>query len=88
MADSYATVLEEICTLSEDREGNRKRVRRVRWRYGAPKIDIRTWIEDGSKDGRPGKGVTLDLEEAAALRDALTHYLQGKQQGEQQSEQT
>lgn len=44
-------------------------------RNGRPaKLDLRTWHTDGAQD-KPGKGMTLDAEEAEKLSEALSGFL-------------
>ena len=44
------------------------------WGSGSPKLDLRNWREDGDRLS-PGRGVTLSIEEALVLREALDMYL-------------
>ena len=52
-------------------EGKQKLVTLTEWSGRQAKLDIRWWLEDG----RPGKGVTFDDEEAAALLAVLKKVL-------------
>lgn len=54
--------------LSESPSGWRKELNLVSWSDRAPKYDIRDWDPE---HGKMGKGVTLTVEEAKALRDLL-----------------
>lgn len=53
--------------------GGNKRLTLTSWNNAAPKLDLRKWQEDG----KPGRGMTLTDEEAQALLEALTAYLEG-----------
>ena len=57
----------QIGTLSE-RSGWTKELNLISWNEREPKYDIRDWSPDKAK---MGKGVTLTMEEAKALRDLL-----------------
>jgi len=61
-------IVENIALLSESSKGWKKELNLVSWDGREPKYDIREWSPDGSK---MGKGVTLSLEETAALKKAL-----------------
>lgn len=69
---NYA-IKEELAVLSQ-RGDNKKMLAVVAWNNAAPKIDIRTWF---AADGEclPSKGITLTIEEAEVLCDALADYL-------------
>lgn len=55
--------------------GNRKLLTVTAWNGRPGKLDLRTWREvDGEK--QPGRGVTLNEEEAAVLLMALQGYFQ------------
>ena len=68
MAEIKYDVVEEIGVLSETGNGWTKEINLVSWNDRSPVYDIRTWSE--GKD-RMGKGITLTVEEAKALRELL-----------------
>ena len=53
---------------------NAKRLTLTSWGGRPAKLDLRTWRTE-EKDPQPGKGLTLSLEEAEALADALKGFL-------------
>lgn len=55
---------------------NAKRLTLTSWGNRPAKLDLRVW-RTGENPPKPGRGVTLSLEEAEALRDALNSYLAG-----------
>ena len=55
-------------TLSESPKGWKKELNLISWNDKEPKYDIREWSPDHSQ---MGKGVTLNKEELAKLRDVL-----------------
>ena len=57
-------IVEEITTLSENRNGWQKQVNLISWNGGAPKYDIRDWSPEHKKIG---KGVTLSNAEIEKL---------------------
>ena len=69
MADFRYEVTERICVLSEGRSQT-KELRRVSFRDGPARLDVRKWTLTGD-DERMGKGISLTDAEAVALRDAL-----------------
>ena len=62
-------IVEEITTLSENRNGWQKQVNLISWNGGAPKYDIRDWAPDREK---MGKGITLTEEEMRKLIEAFS----------------
>lgn len=51
-----------------------KRLTLTSWNGRQAKLDLRTWHTDGGKEW-PGKGMTLDAEEAEKLSEALSGFL-------------
>lgn len=51
-----------------------KALKVVKWGDRAPKLDFRTWRQEGEAL-RPGKGLTLTYDEAKELAEALQKYL-------------
>ncbi len=68
MADFQYEIVEELGVLSTSAKGWTKELNRVSWNGGAPKYDIRDWAPEHEK---MGKGVTLNDEEFAALKELL-----------------
>jgi len=68
MADFQYEIVEEIGVLSENAKGWRKELNKISWNGAAPKYDIREWAPEHEK---MGKGVTLNEEEIAALKDLM-----------------
>ena len=54
---------------------NAKRLTLTSWNDNPAKLDLRIWT-DVDTEPRPGKGVTLSLEEAQILAVILTDYIQ------------
>ncbi len=64
-------ITEEYGVLSENARNARgwtKELNKVSWNGGKPKYDIRDWAPEHE---RMGKGVTLNEEEAAELKELL-----------------
>ena len=57
-----------LAVLSVSSTGWTKELNLISWNGGEPKYDIRPWSPDHSK---MGKGVTLDEEEMAKLKEYL-----------------
>lgn len=72
MADIKFEIKEEIAVLSESAKGWRKELNLVSWNDAAPKYDLRDWAPDHEK---MGKGVTLTVEEAKVLKEALNKVI-------------
>ena len=68
MADFQYEIVEELGVLSTSAKGWTKELNRVSWNGGAPKYDIRDWAPEHEK---MGKGVTLNDEEFAALKELM-----------------
>lgn len=60
---------------------NAKQLNLVSWNGAPAKLDLRVWRTD-EEPAKPGKGVTLNEEEAQTLVDALTDYLSGLDRAE------
>lgn len=56
-----------IGALSENPSGYTKELNVVVWDEKYTKYDLRTW----NPNGKPGKGITLSLEELAALHEII-----------------
>ena len=69
MADIKYEITEEIGILSESAKGWTKELNLISWNDREPKYDIREWAPDHEK---MGKGVTLSIEEAKALKALLS----------------
>ncbi len=67
MNDCTFTIEKHIATLSGSEGEVTKQVNLVSWNDKPATIDIRAW----SKAGKPYKGITLDNDEAKALKEAL-----------------
>ena len=68
MADFQYEIVEELGVLSTSSKGWTKELNKISWNGGAPKYDIRDWAPEHEK---MGKGVTLNDEEFAALKELL-----------------
>ena len=69
MAEFKYDIVQEIGVLSE-RSGWTKELNLISWNGREPKFDIRDWSPNRSK---MGKGVTLTLDEVAALRKLIAN---------------
>lgn len=68
MADFQYEIVEELGVLSTSAKGWTKELNKISWNGGVPKYDIRDWAPEHDK---MGKGVTLNDEEFAALKELL-----------------
>lgn len=68
MAELKYEITEELGSIGENARGWSKELNLVSWNDREPKYDLRDWAPDHS---RMGKGVTLTIDELAALRDLL-----------------
>ena len=68
-------ITEEIGVLSTSPKGWTKELNIVSWNNGKPKFDLREWDSEHEK---MGKGVTMTVEEARALRELLDKYFNGE----------
>ncbi len=64
-------IIKEIGVLSTSKSGWNREVNLVSWNKGAPKLDIRDWAPDHEK---AGKGLSLNAEEVAVLKELLSDY--------------
>lgn len=71
MAKAPAFRIVKTLACLKDRDGLRKMVTITEWAGRQAKLDIRWWLPDG----KPGKGLTLDNDEAAALVAVLKKAL-------------
>lgn len=67
MSDCTFTIEKHIAMLSGSEGEVTKQINLVSWNGKPAVIDIRAW----SGKGKPYKGITLDEEEAKALKEAL-----------------
>lgn len=63
-----------LAELSSTTGGNRKLLTVTAWNGRPGKLDLRTW-RDVDGEQQPGRGVTLNEEEADTLLSALQDYL-------------
>ncbi|MBP3309040.1 MAG: hypothetical protein IJY01_06190 [Clostridia bacterium] len=61
-------VVEKIGIVSEGNNGWNKELNLISWNEREPVLDIRTWSPDHEK---MGKGITITMDEAKALREML-----------------
>ena len=61
-------LVESIGIVSEGKNGWNKELHLIKWNEREAVYDIRTWSPDREK---MGKGITITVEEAKALRDML-----------------
>ena len=64
-------VVKEIGVLSTSKSGWNREVNLVSWNGGAPKLDIRDWAPNHEN---AGKGLSLNGEEVAVLKELLSDY--------------
>jgi len=64
-------IIKEIGVLSTSKSGWNREVNLVSWNGGTAKLDIRDWAPDHSK---AGKGLSLNGEEVAVLKELLADY--------------
>lgn len=68
MAEIKFEIVDTLGVLSESAKGWKKELNLVSWNGREPKYDLREWSQDHQK---MGKGVTLDENEFAQLRNIL-----------------
>jgi hypothetical protein len=61
-------IVQRIAVLGQRPRGWERQLNLISWNDSEPKYDIRDWSPDGS---RMGKGISMSVEELAALRDIL-----------------
>lgn len=66
-------IQEQLAEISSNSK-SAKLLTKISWNGGPAKIDLRIWVNDEAGEPKPGKGITLTDEEAAALSDALQAY--------------
>lgn len=76
MAFKYE-IEKEIAAIS-DNGLTKKMLTVTSWNGNPGKLDLRAWLVSDDTM-RPGKGITLNDEEAGTLLEALTAYLKGEQ---------
>lgn len=64
-------IVKNIGVLATNKSGWNREVNIVRWNDGKPKLDIRDWGPDHAK---VGKGLSLNSEEVAVLKELLADY--------------
>lgn len=67
MSDCTFNIERHIATLSGSEGEVQKQINLVSWNDKPATIDIRAW----SSKGKPYKGITLTIDEAKALKEAL-----------------
>ena len=67
-------IVKHIAVISGEGESVRKELNMVSWNNRDAKFDLRSWSAD---HGRAYKGITLSLQEAQKLYDALDDYFKG-----------
>lgn len=68
MAEFKFEIKKNIAVLSSSKSGWNRELNLVSWNEAKPKLDIRDWAPDHQK---MGKGVSMNREEAAILREVL-----------------
>jgi hypothetical protein len=61
-------IVQRIAVLGQRPRGWERQLNLISWNDSEPKYDLRDWSPDGS---RMGKGISMSVEELAALRDIL-----------------
>ncbi|MBR6880913.1 MAG: hypothetical protein IKN14_07530 [Clostridiales bacterium] len=64
-------IVKHIGILTTNKTGWNREVNIVRWNEGKPKLDIRDW---GPNHEKVGKGLSLNSEEVALLKELLADY--------------
>ena len=72
MKEIQYEIVKEIAVLSTSESGYTKEINLISWNGKEPKYDIRTFSPNREKCG---KGITLTVDEAAALLKALQEEL-------------
>lgn len=75
MAKSKEFSYEVNTVIGKLGEESKKELRVVAWNGNPAKIDVRDWWTDKDGNEKCGKGVSLTSDEAKALVDLLTEYL-------------
>lgn len=64
-------IVKNIGVLTENKTGWRREINIVSWNGAKPKLDIRDW---GPEYQKVGKGLSLNAEEVAILKELLADY--------------
>ena len=64
-------IIKTIGILATNKSGWNREVNIVKWNDGKPKLDIRDW---GTNHEKVGKGLSLNVEEVAVLKELLSEY--------------
>ena len=64
-------IVKTIGVLAQNKGGWQRELNIVRWNEGKAKLDIRDW---GPDHGKVGKGISLNREEVAILKELLSEY--------------
>lgn len=64
-------IVKEIGILATNKSGWNREANIVRWNDGKAKLDIRDW---GPNHEKVGKGISLNSEEVAVLKELLEDY--------------
>ena len=72
MKEIQYEIVKEIAVLSKSDSGYTKEINLISWNGKAPKYDVRSFSPNREKCG---KGITLTVDEAAALLEALQKTL-------------
>ena len=72
MKEIQYEIVREIAVLSTSDSGYTKEINLISWNGKAPKYDVRSFSPNREKCG---KGITLTVDEAAALLEALQKTL-------------
>ena len=76
MADMVGReIVKRIAVIGDKNKSVTKQLNLISWNNKEPKLDLRSWSEDGE---RAYRGLTLTYQEARDLRDALVEYFKGK----------
>ena len=68
MAEFRYDIVEQLGVISESSNGWSRELNYISWNGRDPKYDIRDWAPGNEK---MGKGISLSLEEAKALKELL-----------------
>lgn len=75
MREIQYEIVKEIAVLSRSDSGYTKEINLIAWNGSEPKLDIRSFSPNRKKCG---KGITLTIDEAAALLTALKTELDNR----------
>ena len=71
MPDIKYEVVEKIGIVAEGSNGWNKELNLISWNEREPVFDLRVWSPNHEK---MGKGITITIEEAKALREMLNNF--------------